>query len=203
MRISSSFWLALALLGIFSAAGQAQSLSGAALVNALRQGGYVLVMRHANSPAMPPDKSAADPGNVQLERQLDDLGRNTARAMGDAIRKLRIPIDEALSSPTYRALQTVQYLSLGKAIPAAELDEGGAGMQANADQTRVAWLRGKIAEQPRGGANTIIVTHAPNIAGSFGIDAAAGETLVFRPDGTGGAAQVARVKIADWPTLAK
>ena len=41
------------------------------LVDELRHGGYVLVMRHASSPANPPDKSAADPENVALERQLD------------------------------------------------------------------------------------------------------------------------------------
>ncbi|HXJ00168.1 MAG TPA: hypothetical protein VNH44_03025, partial [Micropepsaceae bacterium] len=84
-----------------------------------------------------------------------------------------------------------------------ELDEGAAGMQTTADGARVTWLKAKTAEAPQAGTNTLIVTHAPNIQGSFGIDAAAGETIVFRPDGKGGAAEVARIKIGDWPALAK
>src|SRR5712691_9472197 len=41
-----------------------QQLSGGALVSALRQGGYVLVMRHASSPQQPPDKQSANPENL-------------------------------------------------------------------------------------------------------------------------------------------
>jgi phosphohistidine phosphatase SixA len=192
------------MIASFSLApGAAQSLSGAALATALRQGGYVLVMRHANSPAQPPDTADADSANVKLERQLDAAGRDAARIMGEAVKAARIPIGEVLSSPTYRALQTVNLASLGKAKTFAELDEGAAGMQGNAESTRVAWLQAQVLQGPRAGTNTIVVTHAPNIKDSFGIDAAAGETLVFRPDGRGGAAQVARIKISDWQALAK
>lgn len=205
IRNCSLPWLSLVAgaLVFVSAAAQAQALSGAALGNALRQGGYVLVMRHANSPAQPPDKAAADPENVKLERQLDSAGRDTARAMGEALKASRIPVGDVLSSPTYRALQTVQLAALGKAKTFAELDEGAAGMQGNAEAQRVAWLKARVAEAPRAGTNTIIVTHAPNVKGAFGVDAVAGETLAFRPDGRGGAAQVARIKIQDWPSLAR
>ena len=64
------------------------------LVDELRHGGYVLVMRHASSPPNPPDKSAADPENVTLERQLDENGRMTAEAMGRAFKALHIPVGE-------------------------------------------------------------------------------------------------------------
>lgn len=202
-RVGSLGWLLAASLIALSPSSHAQTLSGASLANALRQGGYVLVIRHANSPAQPPAKELADPENVKLERQLDSAGRDAARGLGEAMKALHIPIGDVLSSPAYRALQTVQLASLGKARTFAELDEGAAGMASNADAARVAWLKAKVAEAPRAGANSIIVTHAPNIAGSFGADAAAGETLVFRPDGKGGTAQVARIKIGDWPALGK
>jgi phosphohistidine phosphatase SixA len=198
-------WLGLVgMIAIFSfGPGNAQSLSGATLANALRQGGYVLVMRHANSPAQPPDRADADPANVKLERQLDGAGRDAARAMGEAVKTLRIPIGDVLSSPTYRALQTVNLASLGKAKTIAELDESAAGMQGNAEAARVAWLKAEVLQAPRAGTNSVVVTHAPNIKDSFGIDAAAGETLVFKPDGKGGAAPIARIKIGDWPALEK
>jgi phosphohistidine phosphatase SixA len=198
-------WLGLAsMIATFSVLpGNAQSLSGAGLAEALRQGGYVLVMRHANSPAQPPDKKDADAANVKLERQLDAAGREAARSMGEAVKALRIPIGDVLSSPTYRALQTVNLASLGKALAVPELDEGAAGMQGNAEAVRVTWLKAAVAQAPRAGTNSIVVTHAPNIKDSFGIDAAAGEALVFKPDGKGGASQVARIKIGDWPALVK
>jgi broad specificity phosphatase PhoE len=202
-RVFGFLGLMMMIAGFSAPSANAQSLSGANLVNALRRGGYVLVIRHANAPAQPPGKAAADAENVKLERQLDSAGRDAARGLGEAVKTLRIPIGDVFSSPTYRALETIRLASLGQAKTVAELDEGAAGMQGNAEAQRVNWLMAKVAEAPRAGTDTIIVTHAPNIQSSFGIDAAAGEAIVFRPDGKGGAAQVARIKIGDWPSLAK
>ena len=51
----------------------------------------------------------------------------------------------------------------------------------------------------------MIVMHAPNLTGAFGQNigpVAAGEALVFHPDGTGGPDLVARIKIEQWPQFA-
>jgi phosphohistidine phosphatase SixA len=152
----------------------------------------------------PPDKSTADPGNTTAERQLDDAGRSTARAMGAAIKTLHIPIGDVYSSPTYRAREAVRLADLGKAQTVAELDEVAHGMAGRANPKQAAWLRAKAAERPRSGTNTVIVTHTPNIVGAFGPEVskvAAGEALVFHPDGKGGTELVARIKIEDWPAL--
>src|SRR5580700_8592874 len=85
----------------------AETLSGEALVKALRQGGYVIVMRHASSPREAPDRQIANADNVNLERQLDEAGRASAIALGSALGQLKIPIGEVFTSPTYRALETV------------------------------------------------------------------------------------------------
>jgi len=204
------FWLlsaglALGAFALATAAG-AQPLAGPALIAALRGGGYVLLMRHASSPRTPPDPAAADKANVAPERQLDDAGRASARAMGEALASLRIPIGRVLSSPTYRALETIRLARLGQPTVAAELGDGGQSMQAGAVASSADWLRRKIAEAPPAGANTIIVTHFPNIASVFGDQAqglADGEALVLRPDGKGAAPLVARVKIEQWPLLAR
>jgi len=76
------------VVGVLSVAGtaHAQTLSGDGLVSALRHGGYVIVMRHASSPREVPDKQTANADNVNLERQLDQNGRTTAIAMGQALR---------------------------------------------------------------------------------------------------------------------
>jgi len=187
-----------------SAMARAELLSGAALVTALRQGGYVLLMRHARSPSTPPAAGAADADNAKLERQLDDTGRETASAMGVAIRALHIPIGEVWSSPTYRALETVRLAGLPTPKTAYELGDHGQSMQATS-ASQATWLQAKVASAPRAGTDTILVTHYPNIMAAFGQEAAGltdGEALVFHPDGMGPAELVARIRIEDWPLLA-
>jgi phosphohistidine phosphatase SixA len=184
--------------------GIAQTLSTDSVAAALRAGGYVIVMRHASSPSRPPDAALANADNQQLERQLDEAGRASARDMGEALRRLQIPIGSVLSSPTYRALETVRLARLGEARTHSELGDSGASMQAQSDGKRGAWLRARTAESPQPGLNTVIVTHYPNIMEAFPTSAAGltdGEALVFRPDGHGDASLVARVKIEAWKDM--
>jgi len=182
----------------------AQTLSGDALVRALRQGGYVLVMRHASSPREAPAKAEARPDNVNAERQLDETGRTTATAMGDAIRALRIPVGEVLISPTYRARETARLAGLSNPQPRTELGDGGQSMRGAASD-QATWLKNKATEFPRG-TNTILVTHFPNMSAAFPqwtAGLADGETLVLGSDGHGGVTLVARITIEQWPQLAK
>lgn len=185
-----------------AAASHAQALTGAALVQALQHGGYVIVMRHAASPQTPPAKETANPDNPNDERQLDQQGMTTATNMGNAIRALNIPIGEILSSPTYRALETVKLAKLGEPRIVPELGENGASMQVSS-AAQAEWLRHRVTEFPQA-TNTLLVTHNPNLIAAFPTEAAGvadGEALVFGPDGKGGAMLVARIKIEDWPKL--
>jgi phosphohistidine phosphatase SixA len=181
--------------------GIAQDLSGPALVRALRQGGYVIVMRHASSPREVPDRKTANPDNVNLERQLDDAGRSSATAMGKALRDLKIPIGDVRTSPTYRAMETVRLAQFSNVKPVTELGDGGQSMQA-AQEAQAVWLKQKVTESSSG-TNTLLVTHMPNIARAFpqvsGV--ADGESIVFHPDGKGGTQLVGRIKIEEWPRL--
>jgi phosphohistidine phosphatase SixA len=204
LRCRQRSLLSLPTLWLLCAASAAVSLSGRDLTAALQHGGYVILMRHASSPATPPEPAQADAGNVHHERQLDEAGRASARAMGDALRRLRIPIGQVLSSPTYRALETARLADLTAVQTYAELGDAGQSMAADPSGTGGGWLRGKVAQAPKAGTDTLIITHSPNISEAFpkkGADLAEGEALIFRPDGQGGAALVARVKIQDWPRL--
>jgi phosphohistidine phosphatase SixA len=179
----------------------AQTLSGSALVAALRQGGYVIVIRHTSSPRETPTKQTANADNANLERQLDEVGRTGATAMGKALRDLKISIGEVLSSPTYRALETTKFAQLANPQTHAELGDRGQSMQgvSEADGT---WLRKRAAQTPKSG-NTIMVTHMPNISRAFPqiTGVADGESLIFRPDGKGGTSLIGRLKIEEWPNL--
>jgi phosphohistidine phosphatase SixA len=188
-------FLALALTG----AVNAQQLQGDALVKALRQGGYVIVMRHASSPRDVPDKATANPDNTKPERQLDPEGRASATAMGKALRDLKIPIGAVLTSPTYRALETIRYAQFGKPEAFPELGDNGQSMTGGTE-AQATWLRKKVTELPKG-TNTLIVTHMPNMSRAFPestANLADGEALVFGPTGV-----VARVKIETWQEMLK
>lgn len=171
---------------------------------ALRSGGYVILMRHASSPRELPDQATTNADNVNVERQLDAVGRSTARQMGEALRHLKIPIGDVLSSPTYRALETIQLAQLGHAVTFPQLGDSGQSMLADKSGARAAWLKAKAAESPHSGKNTIIVTHYPNIAEVYPQEPnglADGEALILHPDDRGGAPIVARVKIDEWAGL--
>jgi phosphohistidine phosphatase SixA len=194
--MKSLVWLS-AALALVSVTAAAQTLSGDALVKALRQGGYVIVMRHASSPRDVPDKQTANPDNTKPERQLDAEGRTTATAFGQALRDLKIPIGEVLVSPTYRAMETVRLAKLNDPKSQPELGDNGQSMQGGTE-AQAAWLQKAVTRFPSG-KNTILITHLPNIRDAFPQLTPApadGEALVFGPQGI-----VARIKIEDWPNL--
>jgi phosphohistidine phosphatase SixA len=176
-------------------------LSVQALLAALRAGGQVILMRHASSPRDPPDPGDADPENVDHERQLDAGGTRAARELGEALRRLRIPVGPILCSPTYRARQTARLAQLSPVQTFVELGDQGHSMQAEGSGQRGAWLREQVAAKRPAGSNTLIITHLPNITEAYPKDARNledGEALIFAR-GPGGARLVARVKISDWP----
>ena len=200
--MNSRVWLAGLCSVLAGLALQGQTLSGPVLVKALHKGGYVIVMRHASSPREKPEFRAAEPGNLNGERQLDDLGKLNAEAFGKALKHLKVPIGDVFTSPTYRAIQTARLANLNSPRPEAELGENGPNMQA-ATEAQAAWLQKKVTEFPSG-TNTVFITHLPNIAKAFPQlmpPPEDGEAIIFGPDGKGGATVVARIKIDEWPKM--
>jgi len=178
-----------------------QTLAGPALGASLQAGGHVIVMRHASSPREVPP--LPNPDNVPPERQLDEKGRSTATAMGDALRRLKIPIGEVLTSPTYRARETARLARLPNPRSATELGEGPQSMQGSVAPGQTEWLQKKVKEFPKG-TNTVLITHVPNITAAFPAETPAaveGEAFVFAPDGKGGARLVGRIKIEEWTSF--
>lgn len=193
--------LGISLVALFATSPLAAQTIPAATLSALRDGGLVIVMRHANSPRGAPDAATANADNTGRERQLDAAGRRDASAMGAALKRLGIPVNEVLSSPTYRALETARLLDVGRATPVDQL--GNEGMAA-AGQERATWLRGQVARATQAGGNRLLITHGPNISAAFPDHAAGmgeGDALVFDPRGKEGPAMLQRIRISEWPGL--
>jgi phosphohistidine phosphatase SixA len=174
----------------------------AALVQALRAGGLVLVMRHANSPRELPTARTATPGNTKLERQLDDAGVRAATTVGEGLLAVRVPIGRVLSSPTFRTLETARLAKLPGVTAVEELGENARSM-AGITEAQAKWLRAQAATRP-GTGNTVLITHQPNVATAFpawGEMVTEGEIIALRPDGRGGSTVVGRIRVEDWARL--
>ena len=82
------------------------ALSGPALLNALRRGGYVIYFRHTSTDFGQNDEGMTSYDDCTKQRHLTEQGRAEARAIGAAIAKLQIPIGDVLASPFCRTLET-------------------------------------------------------------------------------------------------
>jgi phosphohistidine phosphatase SixA len=184
----------------------ASAQGGPDVVNALREGGHVIVLRHSATHTDQVDAKPFDPSDLLHQRQLTDEGRASAKAMGEALHNLKVPVSEVQTSLYYRAVETGTLLGFGTVSSTQVLTEGGMGMAAKEDARQGAELRKLAATPPPTGTNVILVTHKPNIVDAFGKDWAdvrEGEASIFRPDGKGGFVLVGRVQAADWPRFAR
>jgi len=174
-------------------------------VNALRQGGYVIVFRHGATHQDQADTDPLNPKNIAQQRQLNDAGRAKAKEIGEAFRKLRIPVGQIQSSVFNRAVETGTLMGLGEVTSTPDLAEGGMVVTPNENNRRAQALRTLAATVPPAGTNIVVITHKPNILDAFGkdwFDVREGEASVFQPGG-GGYKLIVRVPADEWSKLAQ
>jgi broad specificity phosphatase PhoE len=209
MRILSRRTLvAFALLsGLCAALGFAipgrAATDNANLVQALRAGGFVIVVRHG---ATFPDQADTDPlnfDNITAQRNLNDQGKALAKAFGEAIRRAGIPVGRVYTSKYNRAYETAVLAGFTHIEKTADITEGGLVVSPNENNRRAKAFRDLLGTAPTPGTNTILITHKPNIIDALGkdwFDVKEGEASIFRPD-NGSYRFVARVQMEDWPGL--
>ncbi|MEH6437050.1 histidine phosphatase family protein [Massilia sp. DD77] len=170
----------LALLAGGPGASLAAAGQEAVLWQRLREGGHVLLMRHAAT-----DLGIGDPPGFVLDRcrtqrNLSEAGRRDARRIGEAFRSRAIPVDEVMSSRWCRCLDTAR-LAFGRVQPASMLDS----MFREEDAPRRAKLAGVLARAGgyEGKGNLVLVTHDVNIRALVGESVAQGDIVVTEPDG--------------------
>ena len=196
----------ISLLWVVPALAQSSATAAPAWIAALRDGGYVIVVRHGATYADQADTNPLDPKDTAHQRQLNDAGRAAAKSMGDALRKLKIPVGKVQTSQFQRAVETGTLLGFGEVSSTADIAEGGLVVTPNENNRRTAALRTLAAMPPAAGTNIVLITHKPNIVDAFGkdwFDVREGEASIFRPDGKGGYTLVARLQAAEWTRLAQ
>ena len=172
-----------------------------ALVADLKQGGYVIVFRHAPTNRDQADTDPLNYADTTHQRLLSDKGRELAEQVGKSFVALKIPVARIYTSKYSRAIETGKLIGGAEVTPTVDVTEGGLVATPIENDRRAAALKQMVATPPAAGTNTIIVTHKPNLVDAFGADWVAskeGEAGVFKPGEYGSAALIARVQASDW-----
>ena len=181
-----------------AASSASAKLSGPALLAALRKGGYILYFRHTSTDFGQNDDKMTDFEDCARQRNLTDAGRAEARAIGNAIRALGIPIGEVLASPFCRTRETAR-LIFGTATTSSAVRGG----PPQADDDRYAELKLLLSKPVAGGVNLAISSHGnPYRAVVGGPYLAEGEAAVIEPRGKDGFRVVAQIRKDEWAALA-
>ena len=183
-----------------------KELKGAPLVQALRRGGFNLYMRHAQSTVGQDGNLLQTPNwweNCAIQRNMSDLGKEQAKKVGDALKTLKIPVEQILTAQFCRTRETAHHMGLGP-IEVTEDINHQIGQRAGFDVNLARFKR--LSEMPAAGTNTLLVSHthgSPRVEERImgGIQEA--EIVVYQPDGKGGSEPVARIPVPEWEALMK
>ena len=205
MTMRALGFITLLLVFSGSAAAQTPKPEFAALAAELQRGGHVIVIRHGATHTNQADLAPLNPEGPAAQRQLNDKGRDAAKAFGAALKTLGVPVGKTYTSRFNRAFETALLAGLADAEKSSDFTEIGMVVSPNENARRAAALKKLVETPPAGGTTVIVVTHKPNIVETFGKDwfeVREGEATIFRPQQGGGTVVVARVLIEEWPAIA-
>ncbi|MBR1187264.1 histidine phosphatase family protein [Bradyrhizobium sp. AUGA SZCCT0160] len=203
------FFLLIAVLFVVLPRAEAAELDG--LVSSLKNGGYVIVFRHGATDDSQKDVFPFKFDDMSAQRQLNEKGRNTAREIGAALKKLGVPIGDVYTSRLHRAVETGKLIGGKEVSPTDALTDsssGSASGMANPDGKNAKAgraVRELVDAAPKAGLNNLAITHKTNVTDAFGKDFAdirESEALIYKTSVSGPAVFVMRVQAGQWVTLA-
>ncbi|MEQ1519037.1 MAG: hypothetical protein ABL931_21365, partial [Usitatibacteraceae bacterium] len=183
-----------------------KELKGAALLSALRGGGFNLYLRHALANVGQDGNLIQTPiwwEDCTIQRNLAEAGHEQARKVGESIRALKIPIGEVLTAQFCRTRETGHDLGLGPIEVTEDLNHQIGqrfGFDANAARFK------QLAETPARGTNRLLISHthgSPRTEERILGSVQEAEIVVFQPDHKGGSEPIARIPLAEWDALTK
>ena len=171
------FVLFIVLLGFCCPMEAAGADDAADAWKALRAGGHVALMRHADAPGGvgdPPDFRVED---CATQRNLSAKGRADAEKIGLRLKGEGIAFEKILSSPWCRCIDTARLMDLGTVETEATF--GNVVVLRDQRETLTTGARALIARWTARG-NLLVVTHGANIHALAGVWLASGEIVVVK-----------------------
>jgi phosphohistidine phosphatase SixA len=169
------------------------------LLDALREGGYVIYFRHAATDQTQADNDGPDLADCALQRNLSDEGRAQAEAIGAAFRALAVPVGDVRASRYCRARETAR-IAFGEAVIDDALTGYLAHTSAEEKERRLAALYRLLTARPERG-NTILVAHQFNLTDLVDVSLLEGEAAIFQPGDDGSVRLLAIMEPEDWAEL--
>ncbi len=144
---------------------------------ALRAGGHVALMRHADAPGGVGDPPGFSVDDCATQRNLSEKGRVDAEKIGSRLKGEGIAFEKILSSPWCRCIDTAKLLSVG--MVETEATFGNVVVLRDQRDALTAGARALIAKWTARG-NLLVVTHGANIFALTGLSPASGEIVVVK-----------------------
>lgn len=167
-------------------AGVAPPPEAARVLDALHQGGLVVLLRHSATEPGVGDPPGFDLKDCATQRNLSEAGREQARRLGRWFQANGIAPTAVRASPWCRARETAM-LAFGQSEDWAPLSNLFADRSGQHEQVRQ--VREAIAAVGSGDVD-ILVSHGVSINAFIGVYLAQGELVVVRPSGGTGVAGV-------------
>ena len=181
----------LAILGLILVGGCRPSIASEVAWRALREGGAVVLIRHAQAPGTG-DPPTFRLGDCSTQRNLSSEGREQAREIGAQFTTNHIPIERVVSSEWCRCLDTARLAFGDRVEPLPALNSFFSSQDAEESQTRAIQV---LVEGWRTHTGVLVlVTHQVNITALAGIYPTEGEVLVLKPGETSGFDLVVRFR---------
>jgi phosphohistidine phosphatase SixA len=175
-------FLIIFFFGLIAASGIVNGDDEKAIVSQLKNGGRILMIRHALAPG------SGDPDNFKIgacstQRNLNEKGRSQAEQIGLWLQGQGISDARVYSSQWCRCLETARLLNLGAVT---ELPALNSFFNRPHDREPIlSALLAFISQQPADGRLIIMVTHYVTIAAITGKGVSSGEGAVLGLNGDG------------------
>jgi phosphohistidine phosphatase SixA len=163
-----------------------------ALWRLLQASGQIVLMRHAVTTPGVGDPEGMVLEDCRTQRNLSDAGRAHARQVGEAFRAHGVPIEQVLSSPWCRCVETAR-LAFG-ASPEISTALSNLFGRSDPQGQQVSRLRALVSRKP-GAGNVVMVSHGSTILALTGVSPAPAEMVVVTPMGSGKFAVAGRMEV--------
>lgn len=168
----------------------------------LREGGYVIYLRHGTTDGARPDQVPdVDLNDCATQRPLTEAGRQLMVEVGQAFREARIPLGDIFVSPLCRSRESAE-AAFGKRYTVDPLLMYTANLSTVEKRPILENTRRLLSLPVPAGTNRVVLAHAPNLADLMGYFVKPeGTAVIIQPLGDRGFVYVASIPPRRWPEL--
>jgi len=168
----------------------------------LREGGYVIYLRHGITDSTRPDRvPGVDLNDCATQRSLTEAGRQLMVEVGQSLREAHIPVGDIFVSPLCRAKESAE-AAFGRRYTVDPLLMYTANLTTEEKRPILENTRRLLSQPVPAGTNRVVLAHAPNLADLMGYFVKPeGTAVIIQPLGNRGFVYIASIPPRRWPEL--